>query len=137
MPFDDGERVGVTNAPFGEMVVVGAMGVTVGKGVWAFPTFDWGKGVPGVGERPGADERDGKSVGLVLPWHSEAVTVTVETMRKVTVLTPKAFGVVTGASVPSVCVGTAEPGVNCRRYIWLYPVEGAYSIVDAMSDIAL
>jgi hypothetical protein len=95
------------------------MGVTVGKGVWAFPTFDWGKDggiVLGVGERLGAD---GKMVGLVLPWHSEAVTVTVETMSKVTVLTLKVFGMVAGAPsdapVPSVCVGTAEPGVNCRR----------------------
>ncbi|SRR6266576_178911 len=122
------------------MLVVSVMGVTVGKGVWAFPAFDWE--IVGVGERLGADERDGKLVGLVLPWHSEAVTVTVETMRRVTVLTPKVFGVVAGvpsdAPVPSVCVGTAEPGVNCRRYIWLYPVEEAYFIaVDAISDIAL
>jgi len=54
------------------LLAVGVMGVTVGKGkalvgAWAFPTFDWGKGVAGVGERPGADERDGKPVGLALP----------------------------------------------------------------------
>jgi len=87
------------------MLAVGVMGVTVGKGVWAFPTFDGGI-VLGVGERSGAD---GKLVGLVLPWHSEAVTVTVETISKVTVLAPKVFGVVTGA--PS-----DAPRAKCLRW---------------------